>query len=112
MGLCSMDHTITHELGEAGVVAMLKLASPATAEMTTGRSDMMRAMLQPAIRQQHIARRCARHMLPICGQPIATRRDARDQNRLGHRQLAIAAEIWSARSPAVNGGLTSRAASP
>lgn len=93
MRLYGMHHAITHELGKTGIVTMLKLASPATAEMTAGRSDMMRAMLQPAVRQQYIARRRAGRMPPVRGQPIATRGDARDQNRFGHRQLAIAAEI-------------------
>ena len=93
MCLASIDYTVAHELRENGIVAMLKLAAPATAEMAARGSDMMRAMLQPAIRQQHIARHRAGRMPPVRGLPIATRGDARDKNRLGHRQLAIAAEI-------------------
>lgn len=92
MCLCGMDHTITHELRQAGIVAMLKLAAPTTAEMAARRCDMMRTMLQPAIRKQHVTRRRTRGMSPVRGHPIAPRGDARDQSRPGHRQLAIAAE--------------------
>ncbi len=73
-----MRDPIPHEAGERFLVQMLKLASTALREMTTGRRDMMRSGGQGPIPQQQIARCGERHVPPACRHPVALCRDPQD----------------------------------
>ncbi|GAA4039183.1 hypothetical protein GCM10022213_06430 [Parerythrobacter jejuensis] len=83
-----IGHALGNELRQRDIISMLQLAATAIRKMLARRGLMARPELKRTVCRQHVTWNCASHMLPICGNAIATCGDAENLLGLVHKYAA------------------------
>ncbi|APE28882.1 hypothetical protein BMF35_a2053 [Aurantiacibacter gangjinensis] len=83
-----MHDATPHEVRQRGVIDMLQLAGTAFAEVAARWLLIVRSALECAVREQHIARRSAFHVLAVSRNAIALCGEADDFSGFAHRKRA------------------------